>query len=204
MSREYCRKSVQIWGPSTCMWFCDLYCSNLMSSDTNFRICKISFLGSLIILSRVLGAVPLWWGLGCLWDRMQLYISVYISHIRWWCPPGNRQTYLWNSSTNKLNLKLKNLLTKKVCIFLWFCSSQKKYVLSWFWRLEVWNQSVRAKFLLKTPGEDTSFGLPASGSSRHSLALAALPNLCFPHHWPSSLCIFVSVPLLKRTSAVLD
>lgn len=53
-------RSVEIWGPSISVWFLGLYCSNLMSSDNNFLICKINFLDSLTILSCVLGAIPLW------------------------------------------------------------------------------------------------------------------------------------------------
>lgn len=119
-SREYCRKSLEIWSSSSSEWFYDPYCRNLMSSGINFLIYKISFLHSLKILYCVSGAIPLWWVLGCYLLDLHNYTLVCIYHTLDCDDHRKQQAYFWISSTNmvlKSNLKLKKLLVKNVYIF---------------------------------------------------------------------------------------
>ena len=58
---------------------------------------------------------------------------------------------------------------------------QQKFILSQFWRLEVWNQSVgKATLPLETLGKNTIMPLLASGGSQHSLAHGCITPVSAP------------------------
>lgn len=79
-------------------------------------------------------------------------------------------------------------------------SKQQKYILLQFWRPEIQNKGVGGvMFPPKTLGENPSFPLPASGSSRYSLVCGCISPVSasvvmLP---PPFLCVFSPVCLIR-------